>query len=81
VAKARGYKIPTTYADMVGFADLVDGIVWPLLQRLKRANDIIALASAGKAGVLGEERFARLRRLLAQQGGGCRRKCLQARFL
>jgi hypothetical protein len=60
----RGYKIPTTYADMVGFADLVDGIVWPLLQRLKRANDVIALASAGRANVLGEERFARLRMLL-----------------
>lgn len=66
----RGYKIPTTYADMVGFADLVDGIVWPLLQRLKRANDVIALGSAGQADVLGEERFSRLRRLLEQQGGG-----------
>lgn len=65
----RGYKIPTTYADMVGFADLVDGIVWPLLQRLKRANDIITLASAGKTDVLDEERFARLRRLLEQENG------------
>jgi hypothetical protein len=40
-----------------------------LLQRLKRANDVIALASAGKADVLGEERFARLCGLLEQQGG------------
>lgn len=69
----RGYKIPTTFADMVGFADLVDGIVWPLLQRLKRANDVITLASAGKADVLGEERFARLRRLLDQQDEGSKR--------
>lgn len=68
-SSARGYKIPTTYADMIGFADLVDGIVWPLLQRLKRANDVITLASAGKADVLGEERFARLRRLMDQQDG------------
>jgi hypothetical protein len=65
----RGYKIPTSYADMVGFADLVDGIVWPLLQRLKRANDVIALSSAGKANLLAEERSARLRRLLDQQDG------------
>ncbi|MFL6676157.1 MAG: DUF3800 domain-containing protein [Massilia sp.] len=68
-SSARGYKIPTTYADMVRFADLVDRIVWPLLQLLKRANDAIALASAGKADVLVEERFARLRRLLEQQSG------------
>jgi hypothetical protein len=67
-SSARGYKIPTTYVDMIGFADLVDGIVWPLLQRLKRANDVIALASAGKVDVLREERFAKLRRLLEQHG-------------
>ncbi|PYD88286.1 hypothetical protein DNF23_33840 [Pseudomonas syringae pv. pisi] len=60
----KGYKIPSSYADVVGFAELVDGIVLPLLQRLKRANQIFDLGSAGKINVLEEERFRKLRQML-----------------
>jgi Protein of unknown function (DUF3800) len=63
-SSSRGYKIPTTYADMLAFADLVEGMALPLMHRLKRANDAIALGSAGKADVLSEEKFRRLRKIL-----------------
>jgi hypothetical protein len=57
----RGYKIPTSYADIVGFAELVDGIVSPLLERLKRANAVFGLGSAGQINFLSEGRFTKLR--------------------
>ena len=60
-SSARGYKIPGSYADVVGFAELVEGIVSPLLERLQRANDIFALGSGGKVSFLDENRFAKLR--------------------
>lgn len=60
----KGYKIPSSYADVVGFAELVDGIVLPLLQRLKRADQIFDLGSAGQIKVLEKERFRKLRQML-----------------
>jgi hypothetical protein len=63
-SSSRGYKIPTCYVDVVGFAELVDGIVCPLLQRLKRANDIFELGTAGEINVLAEKRFKKLRSML-----------------
>lgn len=63
-SSSRGYKIPTSYVDVLGFAELVDGIVCPLLQRLKRANDIFELGTAGEINVLAEERFKKLRSML-----------------
>ena len=63
-SSARGYKIPTSYADIIGFAELVDGIVSPLLHRLKRANDVLARGSAGAVDFLDEARFRNLRELL-----------------
>lgn len=65
----RGYKIPTSYSDMVGFAELVDGIVSPLLHRLKRANDVFGLGSAGHINFLAEERFKKLRLMLELTAG------------
>jgi hypothetical protein len=63
----RGYKIPTSYADVINFAELVDGIVCPLLDRLKRANEIFGLGSAGQINFLAEERFKKLRLMLDLQ--------------
>jgi hypothetical protein len=64
VSSPRGYKIPTSYVDVVGFAELVDGLVCPLLQRLKRANDTFDLGTAGEINVLAERRFKKLRSML-----------------
>ena len=64
-SSARGYKIPTTYADMIGFAERIDGMVGPLLHRLKRANDLLRAESAGAIDFLAHERFGHLRALLA----------------
>lgn len=62
-SSARGYKIPTTYSDIIGFAELVDGIVSPLLHRLRRANDLLSLGSGGTIDFLGDERFRKLRQI------------------
>ena len=59
-----GYKIPTTYSDVIGFAELVDGIVSPLLHRLRRANEVFSLGSAGAINFLGDDRFRKLREIL-----------------
>jgi len=63
-SSSRGYKIPTSYSDIVGFAELVDGIVNPLLNRLKRANGIFELGSAGQVKLLADARFKKLRLML-----------------
>ncbi|WP_193315716.1 DUF3800 domain-containing protein [Janthinobacterium aquaticum] len=63
-SSTKGYKIPTTYSDITGFADLVDGITMPLLGRLKKADELFALGSAGKIKVLDEQRFKSLKNLV-----------------
>ena len=65
----RGYKIPTSYADIIGYTELVDGIVSPLLNRLRRANEVFSLGSAGRIDFLAEERFKRIRLMLDLQDG------------
>ncbi|MGX9697768.1 DUF3800 domain-containing protein [Janthinobacterium lividum] len=56
-SSTKGYKIPTSYADLIGFADLVDGIAIPLLSRLKKADEIFDLGSVGEIKFLSEQRF------------------------
>ena len=63
-ATSKGLKIPTSYADIVGFAHLVDGIVFPLLSRLHRANEILKLSSAGDLNFLEESGFSKLQKIL-----------------
>jgi len=65
----RGYKIPTSYTDLVGFAELVDGIALPLLARLKRAHGIFDLGGAGKIKILDETRFKKLQLMLSNSHG------------
>jgi hypothetical protein len=66
----RGYKIPTSYDDLFGFAELVDGIALPLLARLKRAHGIFDLGSAGKIKILDEPRFKKLQSMLSHSYDG-----------
>lgn len=61
---ARGYQIPTSDADIIGFAELVDRILSPLPHRLKRANDVLARGRAGAVDFLDEARFRTLRELI-----------------
>jgi hypothetical protein len=63
-SSSRGYKIPTSYLDLVGFGELVDGIVSPLLARLKRAHNVFELGSAGRVRLLDEAQFKKLQRML-----------------
>lgn len=59
-SSTKGYKIPASYADLIGFADLVDGIAIPLLSRLKKADEIFDLGSIGEIKFLSEQRFQSL---------------------
>jgi hypothetical protein len=69
-SSSRGYKIPTSYADLFGFAELVDGIALPLLARLKRAHGIFDLGSAGKIKILDEPRFKKMSAMLSRSYDG-----------
>lgn len=63
-ATGKGLKIPTCYTDIVDFANLVDGIVFPLLNRLHIANNILKLASLDELNFLDEPRFVKLQRII-----------------
>lgn len=63
-SSTKGYKIPASYADMIGFADLVDGIATPLLSRLKKADEIFDLGSIGEIKFLNEQRFQSLQAII-----------------
>ena len=63
-SSTKGYKIPSSYADMIGFADLVDGIAIPLLSRLKKADEIFDLGSIGEIKFLNEQRFQNLQAII-----------------
>jgi hypothetical protein len=71
-SSTKGYKIPTSYSDLVGFAELVDGIISPLLSRLNRANGIFNLGSAGRVNILNEDRFNNIRLMLTHLDGGAK---------
>ena len=63
-SSTKGYKIPSSYSDMIGFADLVDGIAIPLLSRLKKAAEIFDLGSIGEVKFLNEQRFQNLQAII-----------------
>jgi len=54
-----------SYADLIGFADLVDGIAIPLLNRLKKADEIFDLGSIGEIKFLSEQRFQGLQFIIS----------------
>lgn len=60
----KGLKIPTCYKDIIDFANLVDGIVFPLLNRLQKANEHLKLSSLGELDFLSEPRFTKLQRII-----------------
>ncbi|MGK5037787.1 DUF3800 domain-containing protein [Janthinobacterium sp. LB3P118] len=63
-SSTKGYKIPASYADLIGFADLVDGLAIPLLSRLKKADEIFDLGSIGEIKFLSEQRFQNLQAII-----------------
>ncbi|OEZ93351.1 hypothetical protein JAB8_04670 [Janthinobacterium sp. HH106] len=63
-SSTKGYKIPASYADLIGFADLVDGIAIPLLSRLKKADEIFDFGSIGEIKFLNEQRFQSLQAII-----------------
>ncbi|MDQ9168812.1 DUF3800 domain-containing protein [Oxalobacteraceae bacterium R-40] len=48
----QGYKIPKGYKDLVDFVERVNGLVIPLLDRLRKARSSFMIASQGKVDLL-----------------------------
>lgn len=63
-SSGKGYKIPTTYKDMLTFAELVNDHALPLLSRLSRARTTIKLASNGNTDFLNHSKFKKLRNII-----------------
>lgn len=60
----KGYKIPSSYADILDFIERVDSLVVPYLRRLKRARDIIHESSLGEYDLLKGTKYPALVKLL-----------------
>jgi hypothetical protein len=56
----KGYKIPSSYEDLIDFVETVDGIVVPLLGRLNAARDSYLLASKGEVDLLKGTKYPHL---------------------
>lgn len=48
----HGYKIPKTYEDLIDFVNRVNGLVLPLIERLRKARNSYLQASLGKTDLL-----------------------------
>lgn len=48
----RGYKIPKTYEDLIDFVNRVNGLVLPLVDRLRKARNSYLQASLGETDLL-----------------------------
>ena len=48
----RGYKIPKNYEDLIDFVNRVNGLVLPLIERLRKARNSYLQASLGKTDLL-----------------------------
>jgi hypothetical protein len=64
----RGYKIPSTLADIHSFAAHADSVALPMLARLKVARDQLLLASGGRLDIIEGEAFSSLRGLIETLG-------------
>lgn len=63
-SSSKGYKIPRNFADFHDFVERVDGIVVPLLERLKIARDSYKLASGTGIDLLAGVKYPKLVALL-----------------
>jgi hypothetical protein len=61
---SRGYKIPKGRKDLIEFAERVNGLVIPLLARLKKARNSFLNATHGEFDLVGSEGFSELAKIL-----------------
>ncbi len=59
----RGYKIPVCATDLGDFVAHTCGIALPMIDRLRKARNLILRASMGKLDILGEDQFQDVRQL------------------
>jgi biotin operon repressor len=60
----KGYKIPQTHGDYMDFVELVNGQSIPLLERLRRAKNLLYEASLGELTTFDDPQHAKLKRVI-----------------
>lgn len=60
-SSATGYKIPDCLDDLMKYVDICATQIPPAVSRLKRARDVMLLATGGELDLLGADQFGRLR--------------------
>ncbi|MCU1282189.1 MAG: hypothetical protein JWM53_5735 [bacterium] len=58
----RGYKIPTSIADLQSFVAHADRVITPMAQRLRIARDAVRMLTHGEVDILGGESYVVLAR-------------------
>jgi len=67
-SSSRGYKIPQTHSDYMDFVELVNGKSIPLLERLKRAKQVLFEASLGEIKTFEAPQHEKLKRVIDALG-------------
>lgn len=60
----KGYKIPTRVCDVIDYVERCDKVTKPLIGRLRQARDSVRLLTRNKLDILGDEKYAFLRRVV-----------------
>jgi len=63
-ASSKGYKIPSSVADIDDFLDHQNTIIQPMLERIQKVRESIRLASRGDLDIVDNEEFAYLKKVL-----------------
>jgi len=61
---SKGYKIPSSYADLRDYAHFANSILPPMISRIGRARRSVREATLGSVDILGEPELAELRSLV-----------------
>lgn len=63
-SSSRGYKLPASEADLYDFINHSNAIIEPMLSRVKKFRDQIALATNGKTDILDRKEYQLIRKVL-----------------
>lgn len=63
-SSSRGYKLPASEADLYDFVNHSNAIIEPMLSRIKKFRDQIAMATNGKLDVLEKQEYAVIRKVV-----------------
>ena len=62
----NGYKIPSTEEELCAFVNHGKTIIMPMLSRLKKCNDVIAMGANGRIRLFDKAEYRDLRQMLEE---------------